>query len=232
MILALTGVSYNYPDGTPALRDVSLTVAPSERVALIGPNGAGKSTLLLQLNGLAGAHPGIVVDGLPLQRQTLKQIRQRVGLVFQNPDDQLFCPTVFDDVAFGPRNLGLDEDAVAERVHAALADVGMTGYDRRCAYHLSVGQKRRVALATVLAMRPALLALDEPSSNLDPCGRRLLIELLASLPQAQLIATHDLALVRALCGRAVLLAEGRKIAEGAPGELLADQALLEAHGLA
>ena len=227
----VNGLSYSYPDGTPALREVSLKVAKGERVALIGANGAGKSTLLLHLNGILQSS-AVRVGGLPVTGANLKSIRRKAGLVFQNPDDQLFCPTVFEDVAFGPRNLRLPAAEVEARVRESLGAVAMADCEKRSAFHLSLGQKRRVALATVLALRPELLILDEPSSHLDPRGRRELAGLLKDIGGTQLLATHDLELARELCTRAIVLEKGRVLAEGEPGSLLRDKAFLQAHGLA
>lgn len=231
-MLTITNLSYHYPDGTPALREIDLTIAAGERVALLGVNGAGKSTLLLQLNGTLRPSSGaIVVDGLPVTPQNLRQIRARVGLVFQDPDDQLFSPTVFDDVAFGPLYMGLAPAEVDRRVQQALQAVGMTGYEQRPPHRLSLGQRKRVALATVLAMQPSLLALDEPSAGLDPRARRGLSELLRTLPQTMLVSTHDLALVADVFPRAIVLAEGRVVADEATSSLLADHDRLLQYGL-
>ncbi|MDI3280698.1 MAG: ABC transporter ATP-binding protein [Bacillota bacterium] len=230
--LTVKDVSFAYPDGQHALHSVSLTVAPGEAVAILGPNGAGKSTLLLHLNGiLAPAKGEIWVGELQLNKHNLKEIRRLVGVVFQDPDDQLFMPTVFEDVAFGPLNLGLAEAEIAERVRAALSRVDLEGYERRSAHHLSFGEKKRVCLAAVLAMEPGVLALDEPTSNLDPRGRRRLLELLSAIPLTRIIATHDLDLVRRLCPRAVILDGGRIVADGPSAELLRDETLLDSHGL-
>lgn len=230
--LTVKDVSFAYPDGQHALHSVSLTVAPGEAVAILGPNGAGKSTLLLHLNGiLAPAKGEIWVGELQLNKHNLKEIRRLVGVVFQDPDDQLFMPTVFEDVAFGPLNLGLAEAEIAERVRAALSRVDLEGYERRSAHHLSFGEKKRVCLAAVLAMEPGVLALDEPTSNLDPRGRRRLLELLSAIPLTRIIATHDLDLVRRLCPRAVILDGGRIVADGPSAELLRDETLLASHGL-
>lgn len=232
MMLTISNLSYHYPDGTPALREIDLTIAAGERVALLGVNGAGKSTLLLQLNGTLRPSSGaIVVDGLPVTPQNLRQIRARVGLVFQDPDDQLFSPTVFDDVAFGPLYMGLAPAEVGRRVQQALQAVGMTGYEQRSPHRLSLGQRKRVALATVLAMQPSLLALDEPSAGLDPRARRGLSELLRTLPQTMLVSTHDLALVADVFPRVIVLAEGRVVADEATSSLLADYDRLLQYGL-
>ena len=224
-------LSYSYPDGTPALQGVSLKVAKGERVALIGANGAGKSTLLLHLNGILQSS-AVAVGGLPASGANLARIRQSAGLAFQNPDDQLFCPTVFEDVAFGPRNLRLAAAEVEARVRESLGAVGLAGCEKRSAFHLSIGQKRRAALATVLALRPEILMLDEPSSHLDPRGRRELGGLLKRIGGTQLIATHDLELAVELCTRAIVLEKGRVLTEGEPAKLLRDSAFLQAHGLA
>jgi len=222
---------YTYPDGTAALRGVSLRLERGERLGLLGPNGAGKSTLLLHLNGLLGGEGEIRIAGERVEPGTLRSIRRRVGLVFQNPDDQLFMPRVFDDVAFGPLNAGHDGEEVRRRVARALAQVGMSGAEQRPPHHLSLGQKKRVAIATVLVLDCEVLVLDEPAAGLDPRGRRGMINLLRELPLTQIIATHDLDFALELCTRAAVLDEGRLIAEGDPAELLRDHALLEAHGL-
>jgi cobalt/nickel transport system ATP-binding protein len=227
----ISGLNFSYPDGSPALAGLSLTIAQNERVALAGANGAGKSTLLLHLNGLLRGR-GVTVLGLPVNNANLKELRRKVGFVFQNPDDQLFCPNVFEDVAFGPRNLNCSAEEVRRRVQAGLRAVGLAGCEKRSAFHLSVGQKKRVALAAVLAMRPEVLALDEPTSSLDPRGRRELIALLKEIGGTQIIATHDFGVIRELCGRVVVLDQGQVAADGAPEAILRDQALLNAHGLA
>jgi len=231
--IEIEGLSYTYPDGQQALRGVSFVVRAGERVAFIGPNGAGKSTLLLHLNGLLRGNDGAVrVLGLPVEDRHLQWIRSKVGLVFQNPEDQLFSPTVFDDVAFGPLNLGCSEEEVKLRVKQALQQVGMSGSEARSPYHLSVGEKKRVAIATVLCMDPEVLVLDEPTSNLDPRGRWELIELLRQLPLTKVIASHDLGMVRALCERTILLDEGRVVADRSTPRILSDLPLLASHGLA
>ncbi len=225
-------LSFAYPDGRLALDDVTIHIAPDERVALVGPNGAGKSTLLLHLNGILRPQSGKVnVGGLDVNDQNLGRIRAWVGLVFQDPDDQLFSPKVFDDVAFGPLHMGLPEDEVRARVRKALAEVGMEAYADRVPHHLSEGEKKRIAIATVLSMDPKILALDEPSAGLDPRARRNLIHLLDSLQKTMLVSTHDMALVRELFPRVVVLDRGRVVADGPTDEILADKALLEAHGL-
>jgi len=223
---------FAYPDGHPALRGVSLKIEPCEKVALVGPNGAGKSTLILHLNGiLTGKARQIKAGGLEVNRQNLGQVRARVGLVFQSPDDQLFSPTVFDDVAFGPLYQGLPQAEVHQRVADALSAVHMADYAGRVSHHLSAGEKKRIAIATVLAMQPEVLVLDEPTAGLDPRARRLLIRLLDDLQITMLVSTHDLHMVKELFPRMVVMDEGCIVADGPTQTLLEDDALLEAHGL-
>ncbi|RIV36750.1 energy-coupling factor ABC transporter ATP-binding protein [Micromonospora radicis] len=232
--LDVRGVRYAYPDGHVALHGVDLTVAQGERVALLGPNGAGKTTLVLHLNGILAATEGsIAVGGLPVttDRARLAEIRRRVGIVFQDPDDQLFLPTVAEDVAFGPANLGLRGPELAARVDEALTAVGMAEHRDRAPHHLSFGQRRRVAVATVLAMRPEILVLDEPSSNLDPAARRELAAILRTLPVTLLMVTHDLPYAFELCDRSVILDGGRIVADGPTGQLFGDEELLARHRL-
>jgi cobalt/nickel transport system ATP-binding protein len=235
VMLELSALSFAYPDGRQALQGIDLSLAAGERVALLGPNGAGKTTLVLHLNGvLHGGSGTVVIDGLPVNprdRATLAEVRRRVGIVFQDPDDQLFMPTVADDVAFGPANLGLRGGELASRVDEALAAVGMGEHRDRAPHHLSFGQRRRVAVATVLAMRPSLLVLDEPSSNLDPAARRELAEILQGLPVTMLMVTHDLPYALQLCDRAVVLDEGAVVADGPTVDLLRDDDLLVRHRL-
>ena len=223
---------YAYPDGYEALRGIDLTVARGEKVALVGPNGAGKSTLMLHLNGIhTPSHGSVTVGGLRVERKNLGRIRSEVGLVFQDPDDQLFSPTVRDDVAFGPLHMGLPEGEIHDRVERALAAVGMAGFERRLPHRLSLGQRKRVAMATVLSMDPSVLVFDEPSAGLDPRGRRELIGLLGELPQTLLVATHDMRLVADVLPRTVVLDGGLAVADGPTARILADGRLLEAHGL-
>ncbi|MBX7235436.1 MAG: energy-coupling factor ABC transporter ATP-binding protein [Caldilineales bacterium] len=229
--LAIDRLDFAYPDGHVALRQVSLTVHKGEKVALVGPNGAGKSTLMLHLNGILHGQGQVRVAGLPLEKKNLPVIRALVGLVFQNPDDQLFSPTVFEDVAFGPLHMGLTEAEVRGRVATALAQVGMSEYSARLSHHLSVGEKKRIAIATVLSMQPEILVLDEPSAGLDPRARRQLITLLRELPLTMLVSTHDMLMVRELFPRTVIVDEGRIVADGPTAALFADAALLETHGL-
>ena len=229
-VIQIENLSYHYPDGTPALRDVDLEVYQNQSIAILGPNGAGKSTLLYHLNGTLMGEGKVIISGIQVEKNSLKEIRRRVGLVFQNPEDQLFCPTVFDDVAFGPLNMGLDGEGVRRRVTKALETVGLKGFETRSAHHLSEGEKKRVALATVLSMDSEILALDEPTDNLDPAGSRMLMERIQSIPQTKIIVTHHLPVAVDLCERAVLLYEGRKIEDLSMGDLLGDRALLERFG--
>jgi cobalt/nickel transport system ATP-binding protein len=229
--IEVQGLKFSYPDGHPALRGVSFMIAPGEKVALVGPNGAGKSTLLLHLNGILRGEGQVSVCGLSLSQQTLGAIRSAVGMVFQDPDDQLFSPMVFDDVAFGPMYQGLPEAEVRSRVTSALSAVGMLERESRVSHHLSGGEKKRIAIATVLAMEPEVLALDEPTSGLDPRARRGLIRLLGELPMTMLVSTHDLRMVRELLPRTIILDDGLVVADGPTLDLLADPDLLERHGL-
>lgn len=230
-VVLVKGLSFSYPDGQAALADVDLCLEQGEKVALVGPNGAGKSTLMLHLNGILSGRGQIEVAGLPLVQANLPQVRSKVGLVFQNPDDQLFSPTVFEDVAFGPLHMGLAEAEVRRRVVDALDQVAMGHYAGRLSHHLSMGEKKRIAIATVLAMQPEVLVLDEPTAGLDPRARRSLIHLLRSLPLSLLVATHDLRMVQELTSRMVIMDYGRIIADGPTERLLQDEDLLEAHGL-
>lgn len=233
--LVVRGLAYAYPDGRQALYGVDLRVDRGERVALLGPNGAGKTTLVLHLNGILSGGLGTVeVAGLAVQpddRETLQEVRRRVGIVFQDPDDQLFLPTVRDDVAFGPANLGLRGAELDRRVRRALAAVGMADAVDRAPHHLSFGERRRVAVATVLAMEPEVLVLDEPTSNLDPASRRELAEVLRGLDVTVLVVTHDLPYALELCERSVVLSDGVVVADGPTGEVLGDADLLRVHRL-
>jgi cobalt/nickel transport system ATP-binding protein len=229
--IEVESLSFSYPDGHPALADVCLHIAPGEKVALVGPNGAGKSTLVLHLNGILTGQGRVTVCGLEVDEKTLGRVRAAVGLVFQNPDDQLFSPTVYEDVAFGPLYQGLGPNEVAARVTSALAAVSMQSYARRVSHHLSMGEKKRIAIATVLSMNPEVLVLDEPTAGLDPRARRALIHLLRELSLTMLVSTHDLAMVRELLPRMVIMDEGRIVADGPTVELMKDEKLLEAHGL-
>jgi cobalt/nickel transport system ATP-binding protein len=230
-LIELEDVRYAYHDGPEALRGVTLRLDAGERAALVGPNGAGKSTLLLALAGLVPAQGTIRVGGVTLGRSTLREIRRKVGLVFQDSNDQLFMPTVAEDVAFGPSQMGLPREEVDRRVGEALRSVGLEGLGGRAPHHLSGGERRAASLATVLPLEPDVLALDEPTGELDPRSRRRVIGLLRGLGRACLIATHDLEMALEICGRAVILDAGAVVADGAPKTLFADAALMEAHGL-
>jgi cobalt/nickel transport system ATP-binding protein len=229
--LHAAGLRYRYPSGRAALNGVDLHVEHGERVALLGPNGAGKTTFALHLNGLLRGEGRLEVAGLEVAPGTLRELRARVGLVFQDPDDQLFMPTVGEDVAFGPLNLGLDAGTVRRRVAAALAAVRMDHAAERAPHELSMGERRRAAIATVLAMEPRLLVLDEPTAGLDPRGRRELLETLERIDRTLLVVTHDLPLAAELCERAVVLANGRVVADGPADAVLGDAALLATHDL-
>jgi cobalt/nickel transport system ATP-binding protein len=231
--IQITGLTYTYPGGPTALDDVTCAVDEGESLGLVGPNGAGKTTLFLCLSGVLPVKSGMVqLAGLdPANSAERRCLPAKVGIVFQNSDDQLFNATVFDDVAFGPLNLGLAPDEVRRRVAEALARVGLTGFELRVPFHLSGGEKRRVALAGVLAMRPDILLLDEPSMHLDPRGRRDFIHLINGLPGTKIIAAHDLELILQTCQRALVLDRGRLIAEGPARTLLGDAPLMDAHGL-
>jgi len=232
-IVTVHNLTYRYPDGTEALRDISFEINDGESVALMGPNGAGKTTLFLHLNGLMKGNTGdvrifdITLDG----KKSLREVRRRIGIVFQNPEDQLFCPTVFDDVAFGPLNYELSPEEVRSRVQNALEAVGMHGFEERVSHHLSFGEKKRISLATVLSMKPEVILLDEPTSNLDPRSRRKVMEVIGSLEVAKVIATHDLEMALELCERGIIMDDGRVVADGRTLDVLKDKSLLEAHGL-
>ncbi len=230
--LRVEQLAYAYPDGHQALFGVNLVIEQGERVALLGPNGAGKTTLVLHLNGiLTAGHGRVQVAGMDVAPKDLREIRRRVGIVFQDPDDQLFMPTVRDDVAFGPANLGLRGAELAARVECALTQVELLDLADRPPHHLSFGQRRRAAVATVLAMEPEILVLDEPSSNLDPASRRELAEVLRSLEITVLMVTHDLPYAAELCPRSVILSGGTIVADGATHDLLGNADLLAAHRL-
>jgi cobalt/nickel transport system ATP-binding protein len=230
--IATENLSFSYPDGTVALRHVDLHIHPGERVALLGPNGAGKTTLILHMNGIHVPHHGSVhVSGLEVTAETVMEIRRRVGVVFQDPDDQLFMPSVRQDVAFGPQNLGYEGPGLESVVESALDSVGVLDLADRAPNHLSFGQKRRVAIAGVLAMQPEILILDEPTSNLDPASRRELSDVLKSLDITQLIVTHDLPYALELCPRSIVMDGGEIVADGPTRDLLRDEALMKSHRL-
>jgi cobalt transport protein ATP-binding subunit len=229
--LEVKNLHFNYHDGHEALRGITLSIAPGEKVALVGPNGAGKSTLMLHFNGILQGKGEVRVCGLSPANGSLGKVRAAVGLVFQDPDDQLFSPTVFEDVAFGPLHMGLSEAEVRARVASALAAVGMDDFAPRVSHHLSIGEKKRIAIATVLSMAPEILVLDEPSAGLDPRARRGLIQLLNRLPQTMLVSTHDMRMVAELFPRTVVMDHGLIVADGPTGDILGNPELLEAHGL-
>lgn len=232
-MIAVNNISVTYPDGTKAIRDVSFTINDGESVALIGANGAGKTTLLLSLVGVLKPYTGTIsVDGITLERQTLNEVRRRVGMVFQNPDDQLFMPMINDDIAFGPRNLGLSEDIVEDRVNSALSELGIGHLRGRSSLRLSSGEKRIAAIATVLSMNPTMMIFDEPTAFLDPKSRRGLIKLLSKLPHGRLIATHDLAFADEVCPRTVLMKYGTIFADGKTRELIYDARIMDECGIA
>lgn len=229
--IEVSGLSFTYPDGTPGLTDVSFTVPEGRSIAIVGANGAGKSTLLLHLNGLLDGNGEVRVLDKAVS-EDLDAARQTVGLVFQNPEDQLFMPTVFDDVAFGPLNLGWPVEKVREEVQGALEAVGLDGYGHRSPHHLSLGEKKRASIATVLVMDCRILVLDEPTSGLDPRGRWELSQLLNELEKTKIIATHNLPFARRTCEEAVVMDRGEIVARGPAEEILGNRELLEKHRLA
>jgi cobalt/nickel transport system ATP-binding protein len=230
-VIDIKDLTFLYPTGNKALDNLNLTVSRGERIALVGPNGAGKSTFILHLNGILDGDGHIKVMGMPMEKGNLPRIRQKVGIVFQDPDHQLFSPTVFDDVAFGPMNMGLPEDEVRSRVAEALEKVGLSGFEERLPHRMSFGEKRRVSIASVLSMSPEILVLDEPSSSLDPRSRRELIDLLNEFEITQIIATHDLEMALELCKRVVVMDRGTVVADGDIRKILGDEGLMLAHGL-
>jgi cobalt/nickel transport system ATP-binding protein len=230
--IRVDGVSFSYPDGHEVLRNISCSIKQGEKVALIGPNGAGKSTFMSLLNGVEMPSSGkVVVGGLDVVRENLIKVRRKVGIVFQDPDDQLFCPTVFDDVAFGPLNLGLSPSEIHARVQEALALVGLTGFEQRSSFHLSFGERKRLALATVLSYQPDMLVFDEPSTNMDPLNRRRLINWLQGSDKTILLCTHDLDIVLEVCGRCLMLVGGEIVADGSARDILYNRQLLESNNL-
>jgi len=230
-VISVHDLHFSYHDHQAALRGVSFELCEGDKVALVGPNGAGKSTLMLHLNGILTGQGDVTVGGARLTRDNLPAIRAMVGVVFQNPDDQLFSPTVFEDVAFGPLHMGLPKEDVVARVDSALNAVRMSGFRDRLSHHLSVGEKKRIAIATVLSMHPQILVLDEPSAGLDPRARRTLINLLRELPITMLVSTHDMRLVEELFPRTIVMDEGVIVADGKTREILEDEKFLNEHGL-
>ena len=229
--IEIENFSYNYSDGTAAVRGISLSIEHGRRVALVGPNGAGKSTLLMGMCGFYKGSGKIVIDGIELAPENLRKIRSITGSVLQDPDEQLFMPTLFDDVAFGPLNMGFDEAEIKRRVEDALQTVGLGGMGHRPPHHLSAGQKRAAAIATVLSMSPKIITMDEPDSSLDPRSRKRLVELLKTLKQTLIIASCNMDFVAKLCDRVILLNDGRIIADGDTKTILSDAALMQKHGL-
>ena len=230
-VLSVHDLHFSYHDHHAALRGVSFDLCEGDKVALVGPNGAGKSTLMLHLNGILTGQGDVTIGDKRITRDNLPAVRAMVGLVFQNPDDQLFSPTVFEDVAFGPLHMGLPKDEVRERVETALSAVRMSNYRDRMSHHLSVGEKKRIAIATVLSMNPQILVLDEPSAGLDPRARRTLINLLRDLPITMLVSSHDMRMVQELFPRTIVMDEGLIVADGDTREILADEKFLNEHGL-
>jgi cobalt/nickel transport system ATP-binding protein len=230
-VIKIRNLSFAYPDGKQVLQEINLIIYKGEQVAIIGPNGAGKTTLLLHLVGILKGRGDISILGMQLNNGNIGKIRSKVGLVFQNPDDQLFTSSVFEDVAFGPLNLGYPEDLVKERVKESLKKVGMSGFEKRFPHHLSLGEKKRISIATVLSMDIEILILDEPTSNLDPKTRRELIQLLKNFKITKIIATHDLDLVLKICEKVILLDSGKIVAAGNTQEILSNKSLMEMHNL-
>ena len=228
-------LDFHYPENRQALKGISFQIKKGETLALIGPNGAGKSTLLMHLNGILpnvlGNVPNVIVDGLPVNEENIWKIRRDVGLLFQDPDDQLFCPTVYEDVSFGPVQFGSDPNEIKKIVAGALEKVGLSGYETRSPHHLSSGEKQRVCLAGVLSCHPKVLALDEPTRGLDPRGRRQFMTLIRSIDATKIIATHDLELVAEVCSRAIVMDEGSIVADGSTHKILSDELLMLSHGL-
>lgn len=230
-LLQIAGLTYAYPDGTQALRGVDLAVSAGEKVGLVGQNGSGKSTLLMCISGLYTGQGCIHCEGSELTGSRLRETRRHVGLVFQSPDDQLFCPTIGEDVAFGPRNQGKTEEEVRKVVSGSLAAVGLLGFEERCAHHLSGGERKRAAIAAVLACQPAILAMDEPWANLDGRACRAVSAILRDFPGTLLVASHNLSRAAAVCERLIVLDEGQVVADGPMADLRRERTLLEAHGL-
>jgi cobalt/nickel transport system ATP-binding protein len=228
-LIDVRGLHFHYDDGTPALNGIDFRLMPGETVALLGANGSGKTTFVLHLNGLLTGEGAITVCGMPVAKDTLTKVRQKIGLVFQDSDNQLFMPTVLEDVAFGPLNMGLDREQAVERAQAALEQVGMSAALKKAPYHLSAGEKKRVAIAGILAMEPEILILDEPTTFLDPPGQRALAELMQSLPQAKILVTHDVEFALALAERAVFFEKGTVAGEGTVTEIVRRFAWNQAH---
>jgi cobalt/nickel transport system ATP-binding protein len=234
IILEVNNLNYTYPDGNSALKNITFRVRDGETIGLVGPNGAGKSTLLLMLLGiiqLTNGDGSIKIMGSQLTKKTVQELRKNIGLVFQDPDDQLFMSTVFDDVAFGPINMGMNPERVQKRVKLALTKVGLPNYESRCPHHLSFGEKKRIALATVLSMHPKIMLLDEPTANLDPRARNKIIELINNFNSVKMISSHDIELLIRTCDKILLLDNGKLVANGNPQRIFNDEQLLVKHGL-
>lgn len=229
--LVCEDVKFEYQDGIKALQGIDLTINEKEKVGIIGPNGAGKSTFLSILNGVRKGKGNIYVYGIDVTEKNYKIIRKTVGLVFQNPDDQLFCPTIFEDIAFGPLNLGISEKAIKERVHQVLKEVGLSGFENRSSIHISFGEKKLASIASILSMDPSIVALDEPTSNLDHAHRRKIINWIKKNERTILITSHDLDLLLETCSRVVVLNSGKKVADGPVHEILSDAKLLEKNNM-
>jgi cobalt/nickel transport system ATP-binding protein len=227
----LKNVSYHYPDGIEALKDISLIINKQEKVAIIGPNGAGKSTLITLLNGVRQGTGDIQILGYPLIKKNLPKIRALIGIVFQNPDDQLFCPTIYEDIAFGPLNSGLDADMIKENVLNALKETDLLGYEERSPFHLSFGERKRASIATILSLKPQIIAMDEPTSNLDPAHRRSIISWINKREETFIVTSHDLDMIWDTCSRALILNDGQIVADGSVKEILSDKKLLESNNL-
>ncbi|MBI5748380.1 MAG: ABC transporter ATP-binding protein [Nitrospinae bacterium] len=230
-VVEIKELYFKYPDGSDVLKGINFSISRGESVGIIGPNGAGKSTLLLNLNGILIGNGQIRIMGMELNKKNLKEIREKIGIVFQNPDDQLFCPTVWEDVAFGPQNMGFSEDDISKRVREAMGTVRLSGFEKRSPHHLSLGEKKRVSLATVLSMTPDIIAFDEPSSNLDPNSQKLLIHAIKALSSTKIVVTHDLYLAGDICSRLIILFDGEIVADGEAKEILGNQELLNRYGL-
>ena len=227
----LVNVSYHYPDGVEALVDINLVINKQEKMAVIGPNGAGKSTLITLLNGVRMGKGEINISGYPLIKKNLSKIRAIVGIVFQNPDDQLFCPTIYEDIAFGPLNSGFSDDEIEKSVAIALEEVDLVGYESRSPFHLSFGERKRASIATILALKPDIIAMDEPTSNLDPAHRRKIIGWIKKRRETFIVTSHDLDMIWDTCSRAVILNKGKIVADGKVKEILSDKILLENNDL-
>ncbi|MCK5399149.1 ATP-binding cassette domain-containing protein, partial [bacterium] len=225
-VIEIKGLNYKYPNGAQALRDLNLSVREGSKIGLIGPNGAGKTTFLLHLNGIISLDPALTILGMPMNKKNVNSIRRQLGIVFQDPDDQLFSTTVFDDIAYGPLNMGLAKEEVIERTNKALSQVEMLKFSGHSPHHLSFGEKKRAAIATILSMEPEIMVLDEPSSNLDPKHRRQLIDILRSIDKTMIIASHDLEMIYELCDDTVLLNGGRIVTSGKTADILSNEELM------